>query len=100
MPKKTVTALSIITLSLGLWLQQAQACSRILWNDNQLGVFTARTMDWPESTQPLLTVFPRGPPRHGGRIGAEKTKDLYAKTNLQNLTYTTFVSYDHMGLGR
>jgi choloylglycine hydrolase len=28
-------------------------------------------MDWPESTQPVLTVLPRGMQRHGGRVGSE-----------------------------
>jgi choloylglycine hydrolase len=28
-------------------------------------------MDWPESTQPILTVFPRGLERDGGKAGAE-----------------------------
>lgn len=49
----------------------AQACSRFLWNDNKLGVFVARTMDWPESTEPVLTVFPRGVGRNGGKIGPD-----------------------------
>lgn len=51
--------------------EHAEACTRILWNDNDLGVFVARTMDWPESTEPILTVFPRGMKRDGGRIGSE-----------------------------
>jgi choloylglycine hydrolase len=52
------------------------ACSRILWNDNKLAVVVGRTMDWPESTEPLLTVFPRGMKRDGGRLGpAEVVKD-------------------------
>ena len=71
MPKKTLTAALIITVALGIWMQQAQACSRILWNDNQLGVFTGRSMDWPESTQPILTVFSRGLQRHGGQVGSD-----------------------------
>jgi len=41
-------------------------CSRILWNDNGLAVISGRTMDWPESTQPVLTVLPRGMKRDGG----------------------------------
>jgi penicillin V acylase-like amidase (Ntn superfamily) len=55
------------------WLFQprVEACSRILWNTNKLGVFAARTMDWPESTEPILTVFPRGQARDGGNIGRE-----------------------------
>jgi penicillin V acylase-like amidase (Ntn superfamily) len=49
----------------------ATACSRVLWNDNKLAVVVGRTMDWPESTQPLLTVFPRGLQRNGGIVGSE-----------------------------
>jgi choloylglycine hydrolase len=45
------------------------ACTRVLWNDNALAVIVGRTMDWPESTEPLLTVFPRGMTRDGGRVG-------------------------------
>ena len=43
----------------------ADACTRILWTNN-LGVFTGRTMDWAQSTEPLLIVFPRGIKRDGG----------------------------------
>jgi choloylglycine hydrolase len=49
----------------------AFACSRILWNDNGLAVVASRTMDWPESTLPVLTVLPRGMKRDGGRAGEE-----------------------------
>lgn len=61
---------ALITVSLGLasW-HYAEACSRILWNDNKLVVVVARTMDWPESTEPILTVFPRGLKRNGGHLG-------------------------------
>ncbi len=69
MSKRVMTTLVAIILAAGLFIQQAQACSRILWNDNKLGVYTARTMDWPESTQPILTVFPRGLQRNGGQVG-------------------------------
>jgi choloylglycine hydrolase len=50
--------------------QIADACTRVLWNDNKLAVVVGRTMDWPESTDPILTVFPRGMSRDGGRAGA------------------------------
>lgn len=49
----------------------AEACSRILWNENGYAVVVGRTMDWPESTQPILTVFPRGLERDGGKAGSE-----------------------------
>lgn len=61
---------ALITVALGLAsLQPADACSRILWNDNELAVVVGRTMDWPESTEPTLTVLPRGMNRDGGRTG-------------------------------
>jgi penicillin V acylase-like amidase (Ntn superfamily) len=44
----------------------ADACTRILWNNNKLAVLVGRTMDWPESTQPILTMLPRGMGRDGG----------------------------------
>lgn len=44
------------------------ACTRILWNDNRLAVVSGRTMDWPESTEPVLTVLPRGLQRNGGLV--------------------------------
>jgi penicillin V acylase-like amidase (Ntn superfamily) len=49
----------------------AEACTRILWNDNDFAVMVGRTMDWPESTQPILTVFPRGMARDGGKAGPD-----------------------------
>ena len=50
----------------------AEACSRILWNDNKLAVLVGRTMDWPETTEPVLTVLPRGMQRNGGMAGTEQ----------------------------
>jgi penicillin V acylase-like amidase (Ntn superfamily) len=50
----------------------SMACSRILWNNNQLAVVVGRTMDWPESTQPSLAVFPSGIKRNGGLVGSEE----------------------------
>ncbi len=87
MQRKTINqvvcgALTAMTVSLTSW-QYADACSRILWNDNKLAVVVARTMDWPESTEPVLTVFPRGMKRNGGRLGpVEVIKD-------NPLTWTT-----------
>lgn len=44
----------------------ADACTRILWNTNKLAVFAGRTMDFPVSTEPIITVLPRGMARDGG----------------------------------
>lgn len=46
-------------------------CTRVLWNDNDLAVLSGRSMDWPESTQPLLVAFPRGRARDGGLLLTE-----------------------------
>ncbi|WP_329911578.1 linear amide C-N hydrolase [Serratia quinivorans] len=60
---------SLLALSLS---PLAQACTRILWNDDPAGaagVLVGRTMDWPTSTSPVLTFFPRGSAHHGGLLG-------------------------------
>lgn len=46
-------------------------CTRVLWNDNDFAVLAGRSMDWPESTQPLLVAFPRGRERNGGLLLTE-----------------------------
>jgi len=66
----TFIVLAFMAMAFTPW-QYADACSRILWNDNKLAVLVGRTMDWPESTQPILTVFPRGMERDGGRAGSQ-----------------------------
>ena len=48
----------------------APACTRVLWNKSA-PVVVSRTMDWPESTEPVLTVFPRGLERNGGLVGSD-----------------------------
>lgn len=62
--------LAVLAGGLLAWQPAAQACTRFLWNDNPLAVIVGRSMDWPESTQPALTVLPRGIKRDGGRAGA------------------------------
>lgn len=42
-------------------------CTRVLWNTNDLAVLAGRSMDWPESTQPLIVAFPSGRERDGIR---------------------------------
>jgi penicillin V acylase-like amidase (Ntn superfamily) len=63
----TAAILTTVTAFPGL----AHACTRVLWNDNGYAVMVGRTMDWPESTQPILTVFPRGLERDGGKAGPD-----------------------------
>ncbi|MDO8267786.1 MAG: linear amide C-N hydrolase [Moraxellaceae bacterium] len=52
-------------------IQSSLACTRILWNENKLATVVGRTMDWPESTEPVLTVFPRGMQRDGSKLGPQ-----------------------------
>jgi len=70
--QRTVSLLLAASAIASAPLQTTQACSRILWNDNELVVFVSRTMDWPETTEPVLTVFPRGMERDGGLVGKER----------------------------
>ncbi len=67
--KAAYGALAAAALVLGA-SQIADACTRVLWNNNKLAVVVGRTMDWPESTDPILTALPRGMNRDGGRAGA------------------------------
>lgn len=46
-------------------------CTRVLWNTNKQAVLTGRTMDWPETTEPKIVMFPRGMRRRGGLIGGQ-----------------------------
>ena len=64
-------ALAVVAGALLAWQPAAHACTRLLWNDNHLAVMVGRTMDWPESTEPILTVLPRGMKRDGGRAGSD-----------------------------
>lgn len=47
-------------------------CTRVLWNSNDLAVLTGRSMDWPESTEPLIVAFPRGRKRDGGSLAGNE----------------------------
>lgn len=73
MKKKLVIASLCVAASIML-IQNSDACTRILWNNNKLSVFSSRTMDWPESTEPKLVVFPRGAKHDGGLIGRGPAK--------------------------
>lgn len=55
-------------MSLTPW-QRAYACTRVLWNMPHYDVIVGRTMDWPESTDPILYVLPAGMKRDGGKLG-------------------------------
>jgi penicillin V acylase-like amidase (Ntn superfamily) len=64
-----IIAASAVTLLLGCGLPTAEACTRIFANDKGDAMLVARSMDWATTTEPLLTVFPRGMTRDGGHAG-------------------------------
>ena len=70
-PRALLGAIAVLAGGLFAWPGGADACTRLLWNENKLAVLAGRSMDWPESTQPVLTVLPRGMARDGGRAGPE-----------------------------
>lgn len=74
--KTTAFALTAALLGLAAAVLPAQTCTRILWNNNNLAVVVSRTMDWPESTEPILTVFPRGLTHNGGFVGPIQTEKV------------------------
>ena len=61
----------IYLLATGVLASGSLACTRILWNENRFGVLAARSMDWPESTEPILWFLPRGMKRDGAKCGGE-----------------------------
>jgi choloylglycine hydrolase len=61
-------ALAVLTLACS---PSVEACTRVLSNDKG-PVLAGRTMDWPESTEPVLMVLPRGLHHDGGRIGSAR----------------------------
>lgn len=67
--RRLLIVLGVVACGLSL-TASAIACTRVMWK-NKLGVVVARTMDWPESTEPILTVFPRGLERDGGKLGPD-----------------------------
>ena len=69
-------------------------CTRVLWNDNRVAVVVGRTMDWPESTQPLLAAFPRGTMRDGRETQKEVTNPCVWTSRYGSLATTL---YGNMG---
>ena len=67
--RSTLFGTTALVMSLAALDPSAEACTRILWNDNKLAVIAGRTMDFPVTTEPILTVLPRGTARDGGLFG-------------------------------
>jgi choloylglycine hydrolase len=70
--RRRLFRIGILAASLSCVSAAALACTRVLWTDNNFATVAGRSMDWPESTLPALTAFPRGMKRDGGRIGPDE----------------------------
>ena len=61
--------LALGALAFGVAAQGAHACTRIFANDKGGSKIVARSMDWATTTEPVITVFPRGVRHDGGLAG-------------------------------
>jgi penicillin V acylase-like amidase (Ntn superfamily) len=61
---RLLSAAALFTAML-IGAQLANACSRVLWNDNGVAVVVGRNMDWLEDMRSNLWAFPRGITRNG-----------------------------------
>ncbi|MFG0290088.1 MAG: linear amide C-N hydrolase [Rhodopirellula sp. JB044] len=84
--------LMVVLVAVAFTAGPAHGCTRYLWNTSSRGVYVSRTMDWPESTDPKLTLFPRGMIRHGGEVGGHLVvKDNPATWTSQHASLVTTV---------
>jgi len=67
--KQTLAMVASILVLQATGVVPVLACTRILSNADRQDVIVGRTMDWHETTDPALTVFPRGMERDGGKVG-------------------------------
>ncbi|MCW5574980.1 MAG: linear amide C-N hydrolase [Burkholderiales bacterium] len=68
---RNLSPAAALVAALAMPLPAADACTRILLNEHPLGVFVGRTMDWPTTTEPILSVLPRGMARDGGMLAGK-----------------------------
>ena len=70
--KRFALAIAVLTAISLTFPSMANACTRVLWNDNGKAVLTSRSMDWTGSSKPMLTVLPRGMKRDGGEFAGRQ----------------------------
>jgi penicillin V acylase-like amidase (Ntn superfamily) len=85
-----VALITVVTLLAGISAQNAAACTRILSNTNAGEIIVARSMDWATTTEPILTVLPRGLRHDGGRVGT--TDDVKENPLQWTSTYGSVVT--------
>ena len=72
MTRHMLAATTALATLLAPLAPSAEACTRILWNDNKLAVLAGRSMDFPVSTEPVITVLPRGVAHDGGMFAGAR----------------------------
>jgi penicillin V acylase-like amidase (Ntn superfamily) len=90
--------LSVITALL-VPQHQSNACSRVMYDDGNGNVITARSMDWFENIPANLWVFPRGIERDGlcGQ-NSLKWKSKYGSLQTSSYNFTTADGMNEKGL--
>lgn len=81
-------SLALGLVGLSAVLEQAQACSRILWNDNGQAVVVARTFDFFKADGAKVVVSPRGIERDG--LFGEGKNAVKWKSKYGSVTITSF----------
>ncbi len=75
LPKAALCAGLVVSLAASLVIGPVDACTRVMWNGGGPAILVGRTMDWPESTEPVLTVLPRGLKHDGGVVAGHSLGD-------------------------
>lgn len=72
----------------------ADACSRVLWNNNGKFVVTGRTMDWSHTFDDMLFVYPRGQKMDGGVEGGATWTSKYGSVGCSVIGYAKQHGFD------
>lgn len=84
--KKSLVNVAVGAVLFTSAVSAVQACSRLIWDTEEHGVFVSRTMDWMESTHPTIDVRAKGISYRG----AESGKNVATWTSKYSSILTTF----------
>ena len=73
----------------------ADACSRVLWNNNGKAVVAGRTMDWAHTFDDMLFVYPRGQQMTGGVEGGLEWESKYGSVGCSIIGYAKKYGFDY-----
>ena len=86
-----LTSLTFVGFSI---VKNADACSRVLWNNNGKAVVSARSMDWSHTFDDMLFVYPRGQEMDGGVDGGAKWTSKYGSVGCSVIGYAKKYGFD------